>query len=130
MTGLERPQYEKRFGSYYLIEKCAPNPMNPDGERIMIMTDQVAIAFDISMPDLGSEAILMKHGAPERVHAWVKDARARYLAHGSEIAQQMANGLRVVVFPSDFPPEEINHCLNNSSYLGTMLKKHFPEALE
>lgn len=126
----DRPQYEKRYGSFYLIEKCEPNPVtNPDGERIICMADQIAIAFDVSMPDKMDEPILMKHGDPERVQAWAADARQRYLATGSEFARQMADGLRVVLLPRDFPVEEINHCLNNISYLGEMLKKHFPEAL-
>lgn len=124
----DRPQYEKRYGSYYLIERCDPNPVtNPDGERIRCMADQVAIAFDISMSE---EPILMKHGDHERVQAWADSARKKYLLIGSEISQQMAEGLRVVVLPRDFPVEEINHCINNVSYLGAMLKKHFPEALE
>lgn len=134
----DRPQYEKRFGSYYLIRKVPSNPVtNPDGERIILMTERLAIAFDISMPNPDNdelararEAILMKHGSPEEVTKWAVDARARYAGLGTDIGRQMANGLRVVTFPPDFPCEEINRCLNNSGYLGEMLMKWVPMALE
>ncbi len=127
---MERPLYEKRFGSYYLIEKVAPNPVtNPDGERIIAMADQLAIAFDIAMMDDPSGALLLKHGSREFVETWVVEAREKHIASGSEFANEMAVGLRMVVLPKDFPCEEINRCLQNSSYLGAMLMKYMPEAL-
>ncbi len=123
--------YEKRFGSYYLIEKVPANPVtNPDGERIITMADQIAIAFDIAMMDDPSGAILLKHGSREFVENWVVEAREKYIASGSEFAQEMAAGLRVIVLPADFPCEEINRCIQNTGYLGTMLKKFLPEALQ
>lgn len=128
-----RAHYEKRFGSYYLIQKCDPNPItNPDGERIVLMADRLAVAVDTSMGEL----ILMKHGSVEQVEAWAQEARRKYLAQAqcnpslAETARRMADGVVVVTLPQDFPCEEINHCLDNISGIGALLKKHVPELYE
>lgn len=118
--------YEERFGSFYLIEEVDPYPLVPDGKRMLSMVDQIAVAFDISM---GTTPILVKHGSPEQVDAWVREARAKYVALGTAFANEMARGIRMVVFPKDFSLDEINLVLSTSGYLGILLGKVFPEAL-
>lgn len=64
-------RYEKRHGSYYLIEKLAPLG-GRDREDIRLMSDSIAVLIDVE------EGIMLKHGAPELV----RKKHSEYAANG------------------------------------------------
>lgn len=97
------------------------------------MSDQVAFAFD---RDTGT---MFKHGAPERIEKYAREANAR-LAAGNEKAIQECRALglpdpgvfavAVVVFPRETPVEELNRCVQISGYLKVKLQEsgvQFPD---
>ena len=91
--------YEIRYGSYYLID-------DNTGE-INGMMDEVAIAFD---PDSGT---LYKHGNPSWVIPWHKEWEPKHASVG----------LRLELLIGKFDIEELNKCLDNSTYVGIFAKK-------
>ena len=105
--------FEKRHGSFYLVEKTTPSMLAPDGKRIMSMMDDISFVIQI----WDSCVTLVRIGAKEQLAPWV----AAKSSPGMD--------LRIVTFPKDFPLEEIEKCRANSSYLEPMLRRVFPEAL-
>lgn len=104
--GTRPPVSEWRFehGSYYLY-----SPMG----QIRWMTDRVAIGYDAT----GDTPVLMKHGPPEMVNGWARDALAAYKAVGYEPE------LAVLTFPNGFPVDEINRCISTAGYLAVVLER-------
>lgn len=97
-------RYTKDHGSFYLFAY-------DDNERVgapILMADRLAVAFD---PE---SFTLHKHGSPDGVRQWLGDVKARGpLPWPIEIAE----------FAPDFPVDELNRALSNSTYLRTMLAK-------
>lgn len=105
--------YEIRHGSYYLIQKTKPMPaINPDGERILSMCEQLSIAFD---PVNGH---MWRHGSVESVATWVEQWRAKVIAGEDPLWY-----VEVLTFPRGYPVDEINKCLANRSYIGVLYKQ-------
>lgn len=98
--------YVLRLGSYYLIEKTKPNMLNPDGERIIDMCDQLAIAIDTEC------GAMFKHGSVEFVTEWA--------------AQKRKDGwtnMATITFPRGEEPIEVNRCLENSNYSASLYQR-------
>lgn len=115
---LEYPRYVKEYGSYYLVG----NPYSSDRKRIIFMTDTVSIAFELT----AGTALLLKHGEPTAVQAYVSDARKKFLDAGHE---ELAVGIRYISLPADFDVDELNHTIHTSGYLTVILRKFYPDAL-
>lgn len=121
---MKNPLYEKIYGDFAFV----PDPDVQDTllkSRHLFLTHQIAFGF--SRDQETGQATLLKHGSPERVEEWIRTARKRFAQPGE---LRMAEMLRTIVLPSDFPLEEINRCIQNSNYLGYALKKFCPEAME
>jgi hypothetical protein len=114
-------QYESRFGSFYLVEKVPVNPvLSPDGERVIFMTDTIAICYS-KLDD--EDVALLKHGSPETVKAWYDKAR-------KDPNGMLSESLRYLELPQDFPLDEVNRAISTTGYLRFMFAKHVPWALE
>lgn len=105
--------FEKRHGSFYLVEKTNPSVLSPDGKRILSMMDDISFVIQI----WDSAVVLVRVGPKGRLALWVA-------AKASPVMD-----LRIITFPKDFPLEEIEMCRANSSYLEPLLRRVFPEAL-
>lgn len=99
------PQYEIRHGSYYLIQKTRTSIINPVGEEILLMCDQLALAFD---PE---HLVMWKHGSVEIVEAWAQHHHTESFA------------VAVLTFPKGHPVDEINACLKNSNHFQALYEK-------
>lgn len=86
-------RYSLEYGSYYLYADY------PDHNAVVLVTDQVAMAYD---PDTFT---LLKHGSPSKVEEWAEAGRN----YGLEF--------NIITFSKDFPVEEINKVLSTSGYL-------------
>jgi len=99
------PHYELRHGSYYLIEKVpALAVVNPDGERILQMVDQVAIVINTAW------GMLVGHGSPEAMETRAREQREKLRAFGDEEA---VSKLIVLTFPKQTADTVINSFLEN-----------------
>ncbi len=90
--------YEKKFGSYYLME----------GKSILTMTDSVAILID------AESGTLLKHGNPPDVHA----IKVKLMESMKAMTMHF-----VVIESEKWDVEELNKCLNISGYAGLLLNK-------
>lgn len=105
-------QYSVISGSYYLFDlDSKPNPITKERE-IILMTDQIAIAFD------RSDGTLHKHGNPKNVELWRTQAIEKFRKAGFD---DMANDLIIMI--GQFPLEEINKCISTSGYCKTLYEK-------
>ncbi len=78
--------------------------------------EQVAVCYD----DGDSGSVLLKHGSPTKVMQYADLTRSSYVKSGlTDIAQD----IKVIVFPENFPTEEINKCLDICDYVGRLAKK-------
>jgi len=98
--------YVLRFGSYYLIEKSKPNMLNPNGEQILNMVDQLAIAIDTE------SGAMFKAGGVEGVLKWANQKR-----------KEGWTNIATITFPQGEEPIEVNRCLENSNYAATLYQK-------
>ena len=105
-------EYRIEHGSYYLSDVSIPTNKTSGYRDTILMTDEVAIAFD------KESGTLHKHGAPENVEKWASNARAKLIAAG---APDMAAD--IVTITGKFPVDELNKCLTHSNYLLRMLEK-------
>ena len=98
-------QYQLKQGNYHLYDLSTP-PSKVTGEhRLRLMTESVAIAFDIRTGKLH------EHGNPSRIHSWASNTRRRLRAVGD---LDSANDIVVVSGP--LPVDEINKCLRINGY--------------
>lgn len=98
--------YELKWGSYYLLE----DHKNLRGEHdIILMTDQVAIAFD------AETNTMLKHGAPDAVKKWMADNKDKTPGLFADI--------QVMTLPRGMPVDEINRVLSTSGYIGVLRAK-------
>lgn len=95
--------YEFNGGQYVLLI---------DGKQTTVPADTIALAID------RAEGTLRKHGAPERVRSWhIENAKKLRQAGLDEWADNL------VVVEGRFPLEEVNRCLSNHTYAGSLLRK-------
>lgn len=105
-------QYQLKAGNYHLYDLSTP-PSKATGEhRLRLMTDTVALAFDMRTGELH------EHGNPVRIHSWAATTRRRLRAAGSV---DSANDIVVVSGP--LPVEEINKCLQIQGYCRHLLSR-------
>jgi hypothetical protein len=105
-------QYQLKQGNYHLYDLSTP-PSKATGEhRLRLMTDTVALAFDVRT------GTLHEHGHPARIHSWASTTRRRLRAAG---AHDSANDIVVVSGP--LPVDEINKCLQISGYCRQLLSR-------
>ena len=98
-------QYELKQGNYHLYDLSTPANKVTGEHRLRLMTDTVAIAFDVRTGKLH------EHGHPTRIHSWANNTRRRLRASG---ALDRANDIVVVSGP--LPVDEINKCLRITGY--------------
>jgi hypothetical protein len=105
-------EYELQHGSYYLYNaEKAPNALTKQRD-IVLMCDEVAIAFD------KEAGVLHKHGIPENVTKWYNTTREKLISSGFP---EMADDL--ILIQGAFPVEELNKCLSTTGYIGVFWKK-------
>lgn len=97
--------YTFEHGSYYLRE----DHKNLRGEHDIILTDQVAIAFD------DETNTMLKHGAPDDVKKW--------MAENKDKAPGLFSCIQVMTLPRGMPVAEINRVLLTSGYLAVLRSK-------
>jgi hypothetical protein len=105
-------QYQLKEGSYHLYDLSSPASEVTGEHRLRLMTDNVAIAFDLRTGEL------QEHGSPARIHSWASNTRRRLRAAG---AHDSANDIVVVSGP--LPVDEINKCLRITGYCGRMFSR-------
>ena len=105
-------QYQLKAGNYHLYDLSTPTSKATGEHRLRLMTDTVALAFDVRTGQLH------EHGSPARIHSWATTARRRLRAAGSV---DSANDIVVVSGP--LPVEEINKCLQINGYCRHMLSR-------
>lgn len=81
--------YTLEWGSYYMRDQWG---------NILLMTDQVALAFAIK------DGYLLKHGSPEGIFKWWKRNR--------EVSLPLFGELAVATLPPKFSVEAINKALD------------------
>jgi hypothetical protein len=94
-------RYEKRHGSFYLIEQLARG-----GEDILNMIDEVAILFD------AEDGTLYKHGAPDRVREYHTKLAKSGLAEDC-----------VFLASKDWDPELLNKFMDCTGSVGVWWKQ-------
>lgn len=99
---MEKYEYRKEAAGYVLLK---------DGEPLLGPMEEVAIAFDI---ETGTRH---KHGQPALVEKWVKEARDKL----RPISPASANAL--VVLCGAFDVEDLNRCIQCSSYVKSFYEK-------
>ncbi|MDO8285285.1 MAG: hypothetical protein Q7T69_09785 [Rhodoferax sp.] len=105
-------QYQLKQGRYHLYDLSTP-PSKATGEhRLRLMTETVAIAFDVRTGELH------EHGNPTRIHSWASNTRRRLRASG---AIDSANDIVVVSGP--LPVDEINKCLAINGYCRSLFAR-------
>jgi hypothetical protein len=89
-------QYQLKEGSYHLYDLSSPASEVTGEHRLRLMTDNVAIAFDLRTGEL------QEHGSPARIHSWASNTRRR---------------------SGPLPVDEINKCLRITGYCGRMFSR-------
>lgn len=105
-------QYQLKSGNYYLYDMREVPSVITGERRFKLMTDNVAIAFDLTTGELH------QHGTPIRIQSWALGARRRLRAAG---AQAAANDIVVVSGP--LPVDEINKCLEVQGYCRSLFRR-------
>lgn len=82
---------------------------------------EVALAIDTD------EGILHKHGTPEGVLAWARDAQAKLRAVGG-LGGEMADQIKVIT--GRFPVDDLNRCITHSGYAGVLYQRMMQGQLE
>jgi len=95
------PYYKLEHGTYYFVRPTQRTMVCPNGEQLLYACDQVAMMFD------SETGTLYKHGDPVRVNE-----QARHI-----LTSSFGESVRTVVFPLEYPTEEINKCLSHSGYI-------------
>lgn len=98
--------YTFEHGSYYLRED---HKSLRDEHEIILMTDQVAIAFD------SVTNTMLKHGAPADVKKWMADNKNK--------APGLFADIQVMTCPRGMPVDELNRVLSTSGYMSMLRKK-------
>jgi hypothetical protein len=100
-----QPNYRLNCGQYVLHNGDQP---------VYRVLDEIALALD------KEEGALCKYGDPVTVEAWAAKERARMrsIGHGWE---ESADNL--IVITGRFPLAELNRCLSNHGYAGTLYRK-------
>lgn len=111
------PRYERR-GEFLVF---LTGDKDFQGElKISFFVRRFAVAFTQFS---GTDPLLMKHGAEDTVLAWADKARKAWLAQDSDLGRKSAEALKVVIFPEDFPEEELNRIVQISGYLREALTR-------
>jgi hypothetical protein len=98
-------QYQLKQGNYHLYDLSTPASKVTGEHRLRLMTDTVAIAFDVHTGQLH------EHGNPTRIHSWANNARRRLRAAG-----ELHSANRIVVMSGPLPVDEIDKCLRITGY--------------
>lgn len=104
-------RYVYRHGSYYLMEDVGMSPLLE--ERIVLMSEHISIGYSYD----GENAVLHKHGTPDQVRDWAERCYER-------LPVWMANEIRILDLPKDFPADEINRFLSTTGHLTAYVKRH------
>lgn len=104
--------YRLEHGSYYLYDEDLSG--RPDWGHMILVCDQLAVAFSVETVSGERHYTLHKHGSPEFCRQWAKESRERYRKGGFF---EQADTMAVIEFSKEFPVEEINRCLSTSGYL-------------
>jgi len=99
-------RYEKKFGSYYLLD---------DRDNIRLMTDEIAIVYSI---DEDGMSVLHKHGSKKIVEAWFNNKISKLFEAG---LNDLANEFRIVF--GEFEVDDLNKIINTSGYISEFLIK-------
>lgn len=80
----------------------------------------IAIVYDInkSADQKNPSWILLKHGAPATVKKWFDVARSQFFKQGN-LGKEIAND--IIFLEGAFPPNEINHAIETSGYVKTLV---------
>lgn len=105
-------QYQLKQGNYHLYDLSTPQSLATGEHKLRLMTDTVAIAFDVRTGKLH------EHGHPSRIHSWASNTRRRLRAAGDH---DRANDIVVVSGP--LPVDEINKCLRITGYCRSMFDR-------
>lgn len=105
-------QYQLKQGNYHLYDLSTPQSQATGEHKLRLMTDTVAIAFDVRTGKLH------EHGHPSRIHSWASNTRRRLRAAGD---YDRANDIVVVSGP--LPVDEINKCLRLTGYCRSMFDR-------
>ena len=105
-------QYELKEGNYHLYDLSTPASKVTGEHRLRLMTELVAIAFDVRTGKLH------EHGHPSRIHSWASNTRRRLRAAGDI---DRANDIVVVSGP--LPVDEINKCLRITGYCRNLFER-------
>ncbi len=92
--------------SYQYQMNCGQYVLHHDGKPITAPSDTVAMALDVNME------IMLKHGSPYAVSAWVRLTKDRMIKGGH---QDMAD--TIVMIEGRFPLDQLNRCLDTSGYV-------------
>lgn len=106
------PNYRMN-GRHYVLHRDE----TPVGPPLM----EVALALD------AEDGILHKHGNPEAVNAWARDAQSRLRAQG-DIGVEMADQIKVIT--GRFPVDDLNRCITHSGYVGVLYRRMMLGQLE
>jgi len=98
------PFYKKEHGDY------AYYPF--EGGHLQFMSPDIAVAYTT---ENDGTVVMHKHGRPELVDAWIKDMRDRNAEN--------IFGPILKIESSAWEVEELNRVINNTGYLGVMLKR-------
>ena len=102
----ENYRYEKRFGTYYLM----------DGDDILRAGDVIAIAFAMD-PD--GMVTMHKHGEADLVRQWVEKARLEWQQSGlADIAGDLA-----MIESDKWDVEDLNKIIHNTGWIIAFLER-------
>lgn len=102
----ENYRYEKRFGTYYLM----------DGDNILHAGDVIAIAFTMD-PD--GMVTMHKHGEADLVRQWVDKSRLEWQQSGlADIAGDLA-----MIESDKWDVEDLNKIIHNTGWITAFLKR-------
>lgn len=95
-----------------------------DGDILLSGLPQVGVALSVET-DGDKTVIMHKHGDPKLVFAWAADAKKRFIAADF---QSMADEIQV--FIGQFPIEDLNRMIENTSYPKKFHEKLIGNTLE
>lgn len=98
---------------------CGQYVLTADGAPVGPCLDEVCLALD------SQEGTLHKHGAPDKVLAWLEKTQSSLRAAGCD---EMAQNL--VAITGRFPLEQLNRCLDTLTYAGTLYGQALSGRLE